>query len=102
VNQKIEGYYETCKAIGFTGEQGVMIPRANVRNLMLKEEVVEAIKEGKFHLWAVRNVDEGIEVLTGVAAGKRGKDGKYPEGTINGLVQQRLTEMAHAVKEFRP
>ncbi len=102
VNQKIEGYYETCKAVGLTGEQGCMIPRSNVRNLMLKEEVVEAIKNGKFHIWPVKTIDEGIEVLTGVPAGKRSKDGTYPEDTINHLVQKRLNDMAQAVKEFHP
>jgi lon-related putative ATP-dependent protease len=102
VNYKIEGFYETCKLLGLTGEQGCMIPWANVHNLMLKEEVVEAIKEGKFHIWAVKSIDEGIEVLTGVPAGKRAKDGSYPEGTINGLVQRRLKEMAEAVKEYIP
>ena len=102
VNYKIEGYYETCKAIGLTGEQGCMIPRSNVHNLMLKEEVVEAIKEGRFHIWPVKTIDEGIEVLTGVAAGMRNKDGTYPDGTINGLVQRRLNDMAQAVKEFHP
>jgi predicted ATP-dependent protease len=102
VNYKIEGYFETCKAIGLTGEQGCMIPFANVRNLMLKEEVVEAIKEGQFHLWAVKTIDEGMEVLTGVPAGRRNKDGTYPEGTINDMVQKRLRDMAQAVKEFRP
>jgi predicted ATP-dependent protease len=100
VNQKIEGYYETCKAIGLTGEQGCMIPWANVRNLMLKEEVVQAIKDGKFHVWPVRTIDEGIEVLTGVKAGERKDDGTYEEGTINYLVQQRLAAMAMAVKEY--
>jgi lon-related putative ATP-dependent protease len=102
VNYKIEGFYETCKLVGLTGEQGCMIPYANVHNLMLKEEVVEAVKQGKFHIWAVRTIDEGIEVLTGVAAGKKGRDGSYPEGTINGLVKRRLNDMAQAVKEFHP
>ncbi|MBI0583866.1 MAG: AAA family ATPase [Methanomassiliicoccus sp.] len=102
VNQKIEGYYEACKAIGLTGEQGSMIPASNVRNLMLKEEVVQAIKDGKFHIWPVRTIDEGIEVLTGVEAGVRSKDGTYPEGTINAMVQKRLEEMAKVVKEFHP
>jgi lon-related putative ATP-dependent protease len=99
---KIEGFYETCKLVGLTGEQGCMIPLSNVRNLMLKEEVVNAIKDGKFHIWPVKTIDEGIEVLTGVPAGKRSKDGTYPEGTINGLVQKRLTDMAQTIKEFHP
>lgn len=102
VNYKIEGFYETCKLVGLTGEQGCMIPRANVHNLMLKEEIVDAVRNGKFHVWAVKTIDEGIEVLTGVAAGKRSKDGTYPEGTINALVQKKLSDMAQAVKEFHP
>lgn len=101
VNEKVEGYYETCKAIGLTGEQGCMIPRSNVQNLMLKEEVVEAIKEGKFHIWPVATIDEGIEVLTGVRAGHLQEDGTYEEGTINDLVSKRLKEMAEAVKTDR-
>jgi lon-related putative ATP-dependent protease len=102
VNYKIEGFYETCKLVGLTGEQGCMIPRANVHNLMLKEEIVDAVRNGKFHVWAVKTIDEGIEVLTGVAAGKRSKDGTYPEGTINALVQKKLSDMAQTVKEFHP
>jgi predicted ATP-dependent protease len=102
VNQKIEGYYEVCKAIGLTGEQGCMIPLSNVRNLALKEEVVNAIRDGQFHVWPVRTIDEGIEVLTGVAAGERQEDGTYDRGTINDRVQQRLAAMAVAVKEYHP
>ncbi len=102
VNEKIEGYFEVCKIIGITGEQGVMIPQSNVRNLMLKEEVVEAIREGWFHIWPVATIDEGIEVLTGVEAGTRNSDGHYPEGTINHLVQERLLRMAEAIKEYHP
>jgi predicted ATP-dependent protease len=102
VNEKLEGYYEVSKAIGLTGEQGCMIPYSNVRNLMLKEEVVNALKEGKFHIYPVKTVDEGIEVLTGVRAGVRGPDGLYEEGTVNSLVQKRLIQMAAAIKEYHP
>lgn len=102
VNQKVEGYYEVCKTIGLTGEQGCMIPESNVRNLMLKEEVVEAVRQGIFHIWAVRTIDEGIEVLTGQEAGRRREDGTYPEGTINALVQKRLLSMAETIKEYHP
>jgi lon-related putative ATP-dependent protease len=100
VNQKIEGFYEVCKAKGLTGKQGVIIPESNVENLMLKEEVVEAIKEGKFTVYSVKNVDEGIEILTGIKAGKRLKSGKFPKDTINGRVQERLEQLAKGVKEF--
>jgi lon-related putative ATP-dependent protease len=100
VNEKIEGYFEVCKAKGITGKQGVVIPASNVENLMLKEEVVDAIKSGKFHIYPVKTIDEGIEVLTGAKAGERRPDGTYEEGTINGLVQKRLLEMAERIKEF--
>jgi predicted ATP-dependent protease len=79
VNEKIEGYYEVCKVRGLTGEQGVLIPESNIQNLMLKEEVVDAIREGKFHIYAVKTVDEGIEVLTGMKAGSRLPDGSFEE-----------------------
>lgn len=94
VNEKIEGFYHACKVKGLTGRQGVIIPRANVENLMLKEEVAQAVAEGRFHVWAVDRVDEGIEILTGVPAGRPGPDGRYPENTVFGLVDRRLEEMA--------
>jgi len=101
VNQKIEGFFDVCKAKGMTGRQGCVIPESNVQNLMLREDVVSAIKEGKFHIYPVRTIDEGIEVLTDATAGKRRKDGTYDKGTINDLVQKRLSEMAEKVKEFK-
>jgi predicted ATP-dependent protease len=98
VNEKIEGFYDVCKAQGLSGEQGVLIPEANVTNLMLKEELVEAVGTGKFHVWAVRTSDEGIEILTGVPAGERQADGTYPEGSVNNLVGKRLDELAKALR----
>jgi predicted ATP-dependent protease len=92
-NEKIEGFYAICKAKGLTGEQGVMIPRDNVRNLMLKPEVVQAVKAGRFHVWAVDKIDQGIELLTGVPAGKVRKDGSYPEGTAFRKVTDMLEEL---------
>ena len=100
VNQKIEGFYAVCKAKGFTGEQGVMIPKSNERNLMLKDEVIEAVKEGKFHVWSVQTIDEGIEILTGVSAGEQQPDGSYPEGTINFRVDKRLRDMVESMKRY--
>ncbi len=100
VNEKIEGFFDVCRVKGLTGQQGVMIPAANVKNLMLREDVVEAVREGKFHVWAVNTVDEGIELLTGVPAGERGPDGQFPEGTVNYLVDKRLREMALTLREF--
>jgi lon-related putative ATP-dependent protease len=101
VNEKIEGFFEICKLSGLNGKQGVMIPDSNVQNLMLKEEVLEAIKKGKFHIYPVKTINEGIEVLTGEKAGERNKDGSFDEGTVNYLVQQRLAEFAEKVKEYR-
>jgi len=99
-NEKIEGYFEICRAAGLTGEQGVVLPASNVANLMLKEEVVQAIRDGKFHLWPVSTIDEGIEVLTGVKAGERMPDGKFEPETVNALVDQRLRTMAEALQRF--
>jgi lon-related putative ATP-dependent protease len=92
VNEKIEGYYYVCKMKGMTGEQGVIIPESNVRNLMLCDEVIEAVEKKKFHIWSVKTVDEGIEILTGKKAGNKDKKGKYPRGTINYLVDKKLRE----------
>ncbi len=100
VNEKIEGYFEICKARGLTGDQGVMIPASNVQNLMLKEEVVQAAQQGKFAIFPVRTIDEGIEVLTGVKAGERKPDGTFDPGTINARIDQRLREMAETMKEY--
>jgi predicted ATP-dependent protease len=102
VNHKIEGFFQVCSSKGLTGEQGVLVPYQNLKNLMLKEEVVEAVRQGQFHIYAVKNVDEGIEVLTGVEAGERGADGFYPEKTINYLVSQCLKEMAENLKGYTP
>jgi len=100
VNQKIEGFSQVCQARGLNGEQGVMMPRRNLRNLMLRPEVVDAVRSGKFHVYAVSTIDEGIEVLTGVTAGRRRKDGTYPGGSINHRVDEQLKEMATKLKAF--
>ncbi len=100
VNEKIEGYYEVCKARGLTGQQGVMIPHSNVQNLMLKEEVVSAIDEGVFHVWPANTIDEGIEMLTGAAAGTRGEDGKFPADTVHGKVDEKLCGLAECLERF--
>jgi len=100
VNEKIEGFFEVCKAKGLTGQQGVLIPESNAQNLMLKEEVVEAVKTGKFHIYPVKTIDQGIEVLTGVKAGVRRPGGTFEEGTVNYRVDERLKEMAEKIKEF--
>ena len=100
VNYKIEGFYAVCKARGLTGEQGVMIPKTNERHLMLKDEVVEAVREGRFHIWSVETIDQGIEILTGIPAGERLPEGGYPEGSINNLVDRKLLEMVEHMKRF--
>ena len=97
---KIEGFFDVCKARKLTGEQGVIIPIQNVKNLHLKDEVIEAVKEGKFHIWPVKTIDEGIEILTGVPAGKRKKDGTYPKGTINAMAYDKLRRYAMTVVNF--
>lgn len=99
VSRKIEGFYKTCKIKGLTGEQGVLIPSTNVRHLMLKPEVVEAVKSVQFHIWSVKTIDEGIELLTGMSAGKPDRRGNYPPDTINGRVQARLRKIAKALRE---
>ncbi len=101
VNEKIEGYFEVCNARGLTGNQGVMIPESNVQNLMLKEEVVEAVKAENFHIYAVNTIDQGIEVLTGVKAGNKLPDGKFEVGSVHQKVDIRLKEMAERLREYR-
>jgi lon-related putative ATP-dependent protease len=97
VNEKIEGFYHVCKSQGLTGEQSVLIPHQNVRNLMLKKEIVESVKDNKFHIYPIINVDQAIEILTGMEAGER-INGKFKKGTVNYLVDRRLKELA---EEFR-
>ena len=90
VSHKIEGFYKICKTKGLTGKQGVIIPHQNVKDLVLKDEVIEAVKEGKFHIYPITHVDEGIEILTGVPAGEKDKDNKYDDNTIHGKVHAKL------------
>ena len=99
VNQKIEGYFAVCKEMGLTGNQGVLVPESNVQNLMLKDEVIKAVEAGKFHIYSVQTIEEGIELLTGVPAGKKQTDGTYPADSIFGKVDKRLREMAAIMRE---
>jgi lon-related putative ATP-dependent protease len=101
VSQKIAGFFDVCRAKGLTGDQGVMIPQRNVRNLMLREDIVAAVEEGKFHIYPVSAIDHGIEVLTGMEAGELQEDGAYPDGTINYMVDKRLRELADKLREYR-
>lgn len=100
VNEKIEGFFDVCKAKGLTGNQGVIIPHQNIKNLMLNNDVVEAVKQAKFHIYPVKSIDEGIEILTEVKAGERKKDETFEEGTVNYLVDQELQRLAQSWKAF--
>jgi predicted ATP-dependent protease len=100
-NEKIEGFFKVCKLKGLTGEQGVMIPHQNVKNLMLKDEVIRAVEEGKFHIYAVKTIDEGLEILTGVPAGQMNENGEYPKGSIHYKVTKTLKELAKAAEKER-
>lgn len=100
VNEKIEGFFAVCKAQGLTGRQGVIIPVQNVQNLMLKQEIIDAVEQGRFSIWAVSHVDEGLEILTGMPTGQRLDDGSWPEGSVNDLVNKRLLRMAETVRTF--
>jgi predicted ATP-dependent protease len=100
VNEKIEGFFDVCRARGLTGEQGVLIPSANVEHLMLRDDVVEAARQGQFRVYTVETIDQGIELLTGRPAGERGPDGRFPEGSVNQLVEARLAGMAEVARRF--
>jgi len=101
VNHKVEGFFDVCQAKGLNGKQSVMIPQSNVKNLMLKKEVIDAVEEGKFHLYKVSTVEEGIEILTGVPAGNPDEEGNYPEGTVFGEVQKKLKEYLERSYKFK-
>jgi ATP-dependent Lon protease len=98
VNVKVEGHHDLCRATGFTGSQGVILPARNVQNLMLREDVVHSVAEGKFHIYQVDSVDEALELLTGLSAGERAKDGTYPEGSMHNLIDKKLSQMAETMR----
>ncbi len=100
VNEKIEGFFDTCMAHGLTGEQGVLIPASNVDHLMLRRDVVEAAKSGSFRVIPIKTIDQGIEVLTGVTAGRRGRSGQFPADSINGKVEAQLRAFAETRRKF--
>jgi len=102
VNYKIEGFFDICSKRGLTGSQGVLIPAANVKHLMLRARVVEAVTSGRFHIYPIRNIDEGITLLTGMEAGSPDADGSYPEGSLNRRVVDRLVTFAQARRQFAP
>ena len=100
VNEKIEGFFDVCRARGLNEQQGVLIPKANVQHLMLREDVVEAVRHGQFAVYPIGTIDEGIEILTGVKAGERGAEGRFPAGTINRLVEDKLRSFAERSRSF--
>ena len=100
VNQKVEGMFDVCRIAGLTGDQGVIIPHQNRRNLMLREDVAEAMRKGVFSVYAVKTIDEGLEILTGIPAGERHADGGFPMGTVNHLVDQRLKELHQSMRGY--
>lgn len=100
VTEKIEGFFAVCQSQGLNGEQGVIVPVSNKKALMLREEVVEAVQAGRFHIWTVETIDQGIELLTGVPAGVRGADGNYPEGTVHHAIQERLKQYAEELESY--
>jgi predicted ATP-dependent protease len=102
VNEKIEGYFRVCKALGLNGKQGVIIPKRNQRHLLLDDEVVDAVKNGQFHIIAINHVLEGIQHLVGLEAGRKSSNGKYPSGTVMGHVQAVLAEYRKTFESNRP
>jgi predicted ATP-dependent protease len=99
-NEKIEGFFDLCSARGLTGDQGVLVPSSNVQHLMLRGDVVEAVAAGRFHIYAVETIDQGIELLTGLDAGERDENGEYPAGSVNRLVEDRLSRLARTSQRF--
>jgi predicted ATP-dependent protease len=100
ISEKVEGFFEVCKKMGLSGTQGVIIPKQNLPNLILNPEVQQAVRDGVFHIYAIETIDEGLEILTGLDAGKRDSEGRYPAGSLNAMVEERLRAMANLVKEF--
>jgi lon-related putative ATP-dependent protease len=100
VTRKIEGFFDICKHKGLTGKQGVIIPVKSVKDLMLRKDVVEAVKDGKFHIYPIKTIEQGIEILTGMKAGKTRKDGAYPKGTLFRLVDYRLQDLAEKARAY--
>jgi predicted ATP-dependent protease len=100
VNEKIEGFFDLCQARGLTGEQGVLIPRANVKHLMLRSDVVQAAASGQFHIYPVETIDQGIELLSGIPAGEADAEGNFPADSINGRIVACLTHLAEQARAF--
>jgi predicted ATP-dependent protease len=99
-NQKIEGFFDVCRLSGLTGDQGVIIPAANVQHLMLREDILDAVEQRRFHIYAVTGIDDAMELLTGVPAGARDAAGEYPSGSLNHRVLVRLRELGETWRDF--
>jgi predicted ATP-dependent protease len=99
VNEKIEGFFEVCRQKGLTGRQGVLIPEANVNDLMLKKRLIEAVREGRFHVYPISHIEQGLEILTNKKAGKKKKGGTYPQGSVNDRIETRLRQLHTLIKE---
>jgi len=102
VNEKIEGFFDICRERGLTGNQGVLIPKSNVTHLMLRQYVVDAVRKGKFNVYPVSTIDQGIEILTGVPGGRLAKNGRFPKDSINGLVAAQLLDFANTARKMMP
>ena len=100
VNEKIEGFFDVCKARGLTGDQGVLIPQDNVKHLMLRDDVVDAVAEGQFSVYPVSSIDEAIELLTGAEAGERDPTGRFPPNSVNSRIEEKLRQLARARRDF--
>jgi predicted ATP-dependent protease len=100
VNEKIEGFFDVCKARRLTGNQGVIIPHQNVNDLLLRPDVMDAVKSGKFHIYPVKKIEDGIEILTGITAGRRLAAGGFTPGSVFAAVDRKLHDMAIAINEF--
>jgi len=100
VNEKIEGFFDICRIQGLTGTQGVMIPAANVDDLMLREDILDAVANAKFHIWPIARIEQGVELLTGIPAGTRNGSGRFEDHTVFARVDDRLREMARMMKDY--
>ena len=100
VNEKIEGFFDICNKRGLSGDQGVLIPVSNVKHLMLRRDVIEAVEAGQFHVYPVKHIDHCLELLTGLKAGERCADGEFPNGSVNQKVRERLLDFAEKLREF--
>jgi predicted ATP-dependent protease len=100
VNEKTEGFFDVCQTAGLTGAEGVLIPASNVKHLMLRADVVAAASKGLFHIWPIETVDQAVELLTGLPAGERGEDRRFPEGSVNRRADDRLAHFAKKARAF--